>query len=100
MALKLLFANLSCGIYVLTQMNMSSILATGLIVPVAGLYPLAKRYLKYPQSILALAFNSGIFIGALSVNPSNTPWTVLVPLYFSGICWTMIYDTIYGFQDI
>lgn len=25
-------------------------------------------------------------------------WEVIVPLYTAGICWTLIYDTIYAFQ--
>jgi 4-hydroxybenzoate polyprenyltransferase len=81
-------------------MNISALVATFMILPIAGLYPLAKRYIKYPQAILASAFNSGIFICALTVNPTLPSWEIIVPLYLSGICWTMIYDTIYGFQDI
>ena len=24
----------------------------------------------------------------------------VLPLYFSGICWTLVYDTLYGYQDV
>lgn len=75
-----------------------------MILPISALYPLAKRYVKHPQAVLASAFNSGnllfkkgVFICALTVN-QNPVWGVIVPLYLSGICWTMIYDTIYAFQ--
>jgi len=75
-----------------------------MILPISALYPLAKRYFKHPQFVLASAFNSGslmrylgVFICGLTVNPSVS-WEVIVPLYLSGVCWTMIYDTIYGFQ--
>jgi 4-hydroxybenzoate polyprenyltransferase len=26
-------------------------------------------------------------------------WTVALPLYASGVCWTLVYDTIYALQD-
>lgn len=85
-------------------MNVNALIATFMILPISALYPLAKRYVKHPQAVLASAFNSGnllfkkgVFICALTVNP-NPVWGVIVPLYLSGICWTMIYDTVYAFQ--
>ncbi len=52
-----------------------------MILPVSALYPLAKRYIRHPQAVLASAFNSGIFkiklgifICALTVNPLNPSW--------------------------
>jgi len=87
-------------------MNVNALIATFMILPVSALYPLAKRYVKHPQAVLASAFNSGIFfnyflgvfICSLTVNPTTPAWEILTPLYLSGICWTMIYDTIYAFQ--
>lgn len=26
-------------------------------------------------------------------------WSVALPLYFGGVCWTLVYDTIYAHQD-
>lgn len=76
-----------------------------MILPVSALYPLAKRYTKYPQAVLGSAFNSGkkkliigVIICALAMNPLNPEWYTILPLYASGICWTLIYDTIYAFQ--
>ena len=82
-----------------------------MILPVAALYPLAKRYVKHPQIVLAACFNSGtyyylficfigVFICGLAVNSINPAWNILTPLYLAGICWTMIYDTVYAFQVI
>jgi 4-hydroxybenzoate polyprenyltransferase len=51
--------NLCGGLIVLSQMNVPSLIATFMILPVSALYPLAKRYVKHPQTILASAFNSG-----------------------------------------
>lgn len=64
-----MFLNLCGGLYVLTQLPIPALLATFGILPIAALYPLAKRYTKYPQFILGLAFNSGVIIGALTLNP-------------------------------
>jgi len=56
---KLLFYNLCGGLVVLTQMNVPALIATFMVLPVSALYPLAKRYVKHPQAVLASAFNSG-----------------------------------------
>jgi len=93
-----LFANLCGGLYVLTQLPLPALIATFGILPVATLYPLAKRYTKYPQFILGLAFNSGVFIGALTLNPHNLDWIPTLLIYSSGVCWTLVYDTVYAFQ--
>lgn len=97
---QLLFGNLLGGLFVLTQLPMQALLATFAVLPVAGLYPLAKRYTNYPQFILGLAFNSGVFIGALTICPLHLNWGPVLLMYASGISWTLIYDTIYAFQDI
>lgn len=68
-AAGLLFLNLCGGLYVLTQLPLPALIATFAILPVAALYPLAKRYTRYPQFILGLAFNSGVIIGALTLSP-------------------------------
>lgn len=67
------------------------------IVALAGLYPLAKRFTYYPQIVLGVGFNSGIIIAALTTNPSLS-LAYLLPFYLTGICWTMIYDTVYAYQ--
>ena len=43
-----LFAHCSVGLLVLTQLNWNTIAASFGIVPIAFLYPLAKRYFSYP----------------------------------------------------
>jgi 4-hydroxybenzoate polyprenyltransferase len=96
--MALLFLNLCGGLYVLTQLPMPALLATFSILPVAALYPLAKRYTKYPQFILGLAFNSGVIIGALTLNPYALNWLSTLMVYSCGICWTLVYDTVYAYQ--
>jgi 4-hydroxybenzoate polyprenyltransferase len=64
-------------------------------------YPLAKRYTNYPQLILGLTFNWGALLGwtAQLGSLDTTGLMVTLPLYTAGVCWTLIYDTIYAHQD-
>jgi 4-hydroxybenzoate polyprenyltransferase len=49
--------------------------------------------------VLGLAFNWGALVGYTAVvNDIHAPAMLL--LYGAGVCWTMVYDTIYAFQDI
>jgi 4-hydroxybenzoate polyprenyltransferase len=77
-----------------------ALLATFAILPIAALYPLAKRYTNYPQFVLGLAFNSGVIIGALTLSPYTLNWAPILLIYSAGISWTMVYDTVYAYQDI
>ena len=66
-------------------------------MPLVIAYPLAKRYLSTPQFVLGLAFNWGALVGWGAVHGSLYLPAVL-PLYAAGVCWTMVYDTIYAHQ--
>jgi 4-hydroxybenzoate polyprenyltransferase len=69
-------------------------------LPLVGLYPLMKRYTNYPQLVLGLTFNWGALMGWVAVHGgSNVDWSVVGPLYGGGVCWTLIYDTLYAHQD-
>lgn len=69
------------------------------MIGMAGVYPLMKRYTNYPQLVLGLVFNSGVIISALTID-SGVPLALILPIYLSGVSWTMVYDTIYAYQDI
>ncbi len=60
-------------------------------------YPFAKRVTYFPQVFLGLVFNWGVFLGALESQQRITREVLLV--YVFGILWTVLYDTIYAFQD-
>ena len=47
--------------------------------------------------ISGLAFNWGALLGYAAIRGHIDPFTV-IPLYVSGLCWTMVYDTIYAHQ--
>ncbi|KAG9442277.1 hypothetical protein H6P81_018131 [Aristolochia fimbriata] len=55
-------------------------------------------YLLQPQAYLGLTFNWGALLGWSAIQGSLDP-AVVLPLYFSGVCWTLVYDNIYAHQD-
>jgi len=46
-----------------------------------------------------MTFNWGALLGWSVVCNGAIDWSAVLPLYVSGICWTLIYDTIYAHQD-
>ena len=50
-----------------------------------------------PQAYLGLTFNWGALLGWAAVQGS-CEWQAVLPLYASGVCWTLVYDTIYAHQ--
>lgn len=85
------------GLGVLTMLSPTAfMLGTATLVP-ALYYPIAKRVVPYPQAVLAFTFNTGALIGYTAT--TNALAIPAIALYASGICWTMIYDTIYAHQD-
>ncbi len=67
-------------------------------VPLAALYPFAKRFTYFPQVFLGCVFNWGIFCGFAAVQ-AKFALSAFV-LFLGAICWTVVYDTVYAFQDI
>ena len=59
---------------------------------------LFKRITFYPQLVLGLAFNWGALLGWSAIH-GDCDWSIVAPLYLSGISWTMVYDTWYAHQD-
>jgi 4-hydroxybenzoate polyprenyl transferase len=67
-------------------------------IPILTLYPLAKRFLPWPQTILGIAMNWNILLYHAIL--TNSVPLYIWPLYTGLWCWTMIYDSIYAFQDL
>lgn len=70
-------------------------------MPLVVAYPLMKRFMNWPQLVLGLAFNWGALVG-WSATAGLLTYDALqnvLPLYISGVCWTLVYDTLYGYQD-
>jgi 4-hydroxybenzoate polyprenyltransferase len=67
-------------------------------LPLVGIYPAMKRFFPYPQLVLGLTFNWGAWMGWAAVHGSMD-YSIIGPLYGSGVTWTLVYDTIYAHQD-
>lgn len=89
---------LSVSLGILVQLNWYSVVLGAASMGLVITYPLAKRITFWPQAFLGLTFNYGALLGWSAVTGSLDPLSVL-PLYSSGFCWTMVYDTIYAHQD-
>jgi 4-hydroxybenzoate polyprenyltransferase len=61
-------------------------------------YPLMKRITNWPQFVLGMTFNWGALLGYSAIH-GEVLWSACLPLYAAGVCWTIIYDTIYAHQD-
>ncbi|CAI9114707.1 OLC1v1015488C1 [Oldenlandia corymbosa var. corymbosa] len=86
------------GLGILVQLNtFSQILGASSLFLVFS-YPLMKRLTFWPQAYLGLTFNWGALLGWAAIKGSLDP-AVVVPLYLSGVFWTLVYDTIYAHQD-
>ena len=125
-ALTFLGLLLSGGLGVLVTLNVESVVVGMMSMPLVVCYPLMKRYTNWPQLFLGLTFNWGALVGytaasspeasllsllvnASSLQPSFSGAVLTtmssgsiahaVPLYCAGVCWTLVYDTLYGYQD-
>ncbi|KAI8078053.1 UbiA prenyltransferase family-domain-containing protein, partial [Gilbertella persicaria] len=97
-AIAFLGLQLSAGLAVLTQLNMYSIALGASSLSLVVTYPLMKRITYWPQTVLGLAFNWGALLG-WSAMIGSLDLAVVGPLYVGGVCWTLVYDTIYAHQD-
>ncbi|CAK8542055.1 unnamed protein product [Lathyrus sativus] len=96
--LSFLGFQLLLGLGILLQLNnYSRVLGASSLLLVFS-YPLMKRFTFWPQAFLGLTFNWGALLGWAAVKGNLDPFIVL-PLYASGVCWTLVYDTIYAHQD-
>lgn len=67
-------------------------------VPLMVLYPLAKRFTYWPQGVLGLAMNYGFIVNYLFLTERFDLF--IIPVYIGCWCWTMVYDSIYAYQDV
>lgn len=93
-----LMAQLGLSLTILLQFNWNSILLGASSLGLVVTYPLMKRFTFWPQFVLGLTFNWGALLGC-SVVHGSVIWPACLPLYCAGICWTIVYDTIYAHQD-
>ena len=99
-ALAFLAVQLATGLGVLVSLpnTMYSFVWGASSLPLVVVYPLMKRYTNWPQLVLGLTFNWGAWMGWAATHGSMD-YSVIGPLYLSGVTWTLVYDTIYANQD-
>ena len=97
-AAVLLVILLLIGGLILLAFDDDARLAGLLALPLVLLYPLAKRVTYWPQIVLGIVFNWGIFIGWFALRDGWHP--AVATLYLAALCWTVGYDTIYAYQDL
>lgn len=95
-ALAFALVCLAPGLYVFLNLPTANKLISLLGFAGAFIYPLCKRFTNWPQLMLGLIFNIGIWV----VGYGSTPVINLIILHTAAILWTLSYDTIYAFQDL
>ena len=79
-ATAFLAVQLTCGLGVLTQLDLDSILLGACSVPLVLSYPLAKRFFAMPQLVLGLTFNWGALLGYSAATGGTVDYGVCLPL--------------------
>lgn len=94
-----LFLGAQCagGLVILSKLNPPTFLLASLSTLPLMYYPFAKRWTNYPQTYLGLTFNLSVLVATTATAGTVTAESML--LYGAGVCWTMVYDTIYAHQD-
>lgn len=89
---------LLAALFILLHFNKITIilgLSAGFLMMI---YPLTKRITYLPQLFLGITFNFGVLLVCSAMLGKINIEAVLI--YFAAIIWTLIYDTIYAFQDL
>ncbi|MDY0882466.1 4-hydroxybenzoate octaprenyltransferase [Dongia soli] len=96
-AVLFLGLQLLIGLFVLLSLTETAIWLGIASLSLVAAYPFMKRITWWPQVVLGMAFNWGALLGWAAVRDEFGIETI--PLYLAGICWTLVYDTIYAHQD-
>ena len=92
-----LISMLLIGLICLYQLNISTWFVAVSAIPLVILYPLAKRFTKWPQIILGLTFSWAV---PTAWSAANEKWNLgIFIMYLATVFWIIGYDTIYGCQD-
>ena len=85
------------GLICLYQLNTKTWFVAISAIPLIIIYPLAKRFTKWPQVILGLTFSWAVPTAWASASEN---WNLgIILIYFATVFWIIGYDTIYGCQD-
>jgi len=96
-ALVFLFIMSLIGLICLYQLNTKTWFVAISAIPLVIIYPLAKRFTKWPQVVLGLTFSWAVPTAWASASEN---WNLgIILIYFATVFWIIGYDTIYGCQD-
>ena len=96
-ALVFLFIMSLIGLICLYQLNTKTWFVAISAIPLIIIYPLAKRFTKWPQVVLGLTFSWAVPTAWASASEN---WNLgIILIYFATVFWIIGYDTIYGCQD-
>ncbi len=86
------------GLICLLNLNIKTWLVAFFSIPLIVIYPLAKRFTKWPQFFLGLTFSWGVPTAWVA---SEGSWNLgILLIYIGTVFWVIGYDTIYGCQDM
>ena len=86
-AIIILFIFLIFALFILLQFNYKTIIfGFTLIIPII-IYPLTKRFFKYPQIFLGAVFNLGVFLLLFALEQEFN--LIILMLYIDFLSWTM-----------
>ena len=92
-----LITMLLIGLICLYQLNIYTWFVAVSAIPLVILYPLAKRFTKWPQIILGLTFSWAV---PTAWSAASEEWNLgIFIMYLATVFWIIGYDTIYGCQD-
>ena len=96
-ALYFLILMLLIGFFCLYQLNVYTWFVAISAIPLVIIYPLAKRFTKWPQIFLGLTFSWAV---PTAWSSANEEWNFgILMMYIATVFWIIGYDTIYGCQD-
>ena len=96
-AIKFLGVLLILGLICLLNLNKATWVIALLSIPIIIIYPLAKRFTRWPQIVLGIAFSWGVPTAWVA---TGGQWNLGVFfIYLGTVFWVIGYDTIYGCQD-
>ena len=96
-AVIFLLLMLIISLFCLVQLNTNTWLIALASIPLIIIYPLAKKFTKWPQIFLGLTFSWAVPTAWSAANQSWGPG--IFTMYFATVFWIIGYDTIYGCQD-
>ncbi|RDB20300.1 4-hydroxybenzoate polyprenyltransferase, mitochondrial [Hypsizygus marmoreus] len=95
------FLQVVIGVYsALTILRPATLRVSMMVWPMYIIYPTCKRWTYFAPVMLGLMLKIGALMGWIDLTMDNQiPWVTLIALYFGACLWTIVYETIYQYQD-